>query len=262
MMVSVDTASFDATKPPAITRPGRTVFEVRDEIRRSIIAGQLEPGSPLSSAKLSGAYGVSRTPIREALRLLQEEGFVTVESNQRPRVATWSPDELDAVFAQRVLLSAVCTSITVPKLSDVQLLEIRGVLDDLDASETAGDHEAWREADIAFHNSHTALAPAALRADLQKLNTRALMFRYMWLGQRHSTMTLSFNDHDLIYEACVERDAVRAARAVAHHLSTVAITLLARVDPEREPVAVREALRFVGSSFASRDIDATLWERD
>jgi DNA-binding GntR family transcriptional regulator len=233
------------------------VFEVRDEIRRSIIAGQLEPGSPLSSAKLSAAYGVSRTPIREALRLLQEEGFVSVESNQRPRVSTWSPDELDAVFAQRVLLSAVCTSITVPKLTDRQLLEIRGVLDALDASEAAGDHEAWREADVAFHNSHTALAPVALRADLQRLNTRALMFRYMWLGQRHSTMTLSFNDHDLIYEACVERDAIRAARAVAHHLSTVAITLLARVDPEREPVAVREALRFVGSSFTSRDSEAT-----
>ena len=258
MVVNANGDPNGSTKSPPATRAGRTVFEVRDETRRAIIAGELEPGSPLSSEKLSAAYGVSRTPIREALRLLQEEGFVTVESNQRARVATWSPDELDAVFAQRVLLTAVCTSITVPKLSNSQLDIMRGLLETLDAAEEAGDHETWRETDIAFHLSHTELAPAALRADLQRLNTRALMFRYMWLGQRHSTMTLSFDDHDLIYQACLDRDAVRAARAVAHHLATVGITLLARVDPAREPVAVREALRFVGTSFASRDSDALI----
>ncbi|MCU1415714.1 MAG: GntR family transcriptional regulator [Microbacteriaceae bacterium] len=242
-----DAQGLSAATPPR-TREGRTVIEVRDQIRSAIIAGDLAPGAPLSSEKLSATYGVSRTPIREALRLLQEEGFVTVASNQRPRVATWSSDELEAVFVQRILLTAICTSLTIPRLSTIELDEIRTILETLTRAEEEGDHDAWRRADIRFHAAHTALAPAALLADLQKLNARALMFRYMWLGQRSSTMTLSFDDHDTIYEACVAGDAYGAANAVAHHLATVGITLLARVDPAREPTAVREALRYVGAS--------------
>ncbi|WP_187270769.1 GntR family transcriptional regulator [Lacisediminihabitans profunda] len=241
-------------KPPAApgrTREGRTVIAVRDQIRAAIIAGDLAAGAPLSSEKLSSAYGVSRTPVREALRMLQEEGFVSVESNQRPRVATWSSDELEAVFVQRILLTALCTSLTVSRLNATQLEEIRLILQTLSRAEKEGDHETWRTSDIAFHSAHTALAPAALVADLQKLNARALMFRYMWLGQRSSTMTLSFDDHHTIYDACVAGDGYKAANAVAHHLATVGITLLARVDPAREPAAIRESLRFVGASSAN-----------
>ena len=248
----VDNEQKNPLGAPSRTREGRTVIEVRDQIRSAIVSGELAAGTPLSSEKLSATYGVSRTPIREALRLLQEEGFITVASNQRPRVTTWSSEELEAVFVQRILLTAMCTSLSVPRLTASDLDEIHTLLQTLSRAEEEGDHETWRKADIAFHTAHTHLAPPALFADLQKLNARALMFRYMWLGQRSPTMTLSFDDHDVIHAACVAGDAMGAASAVAHHLATVGITLLARVDPAREPTAVREALRYVGASLASR----------
>lgn len=234
--------------PSLDERTGRTVIEIRNGIRDDIIAGRLAPGAALSSAQLSKDYGVSRTPLREAVRMLQEEGFLTLESNHRPRVTTWSADELESLFVQRILLIALCTSITVPLLTEADVAAIDEATAALATAEAEQDHDRWREADVAFHQAHTRHAPKALLADLERLNARALMFRHMWLGDRHSTMSLAFDDHPRIYAACVARDSRRAAEAAARHLATVAITLLARVDPAREPSAVREALKFASQS--------------
>ncbi|GGF10479.1 GntR family transcriptional regulator [Subtercola lobariae] len=226
------------------------MIDVRNELRQAILTGELVAGSVISSVQLANKYGVSRTPMREALRMLQEEGFVTIAHNQRPRVATFSSEELEAVFAQRMLLSALCTSMTVPALTAADLDEMGRLLDEVTAAEQRGDLEAWQEADPAFHNSHTMHAPAAIQSDLDKLTERSQMFRYMWLGQRLTSMDLSMDDHHDIYEACVARDAPRAAAVAARHLATVAITLLARTDPAHEPIAVRQALRLASSASA------------
>lgn len=244
-----DAVKADESASPADTpgdgagRVGGTMLDVRDEIRRAIISGELAPGSTISSVQLAQKYGVSRTPLREALRMLQQQGFVTIEPNQRPRVATFSTEELEAVFAQRILLGALCTTITVPQLTPTDVERMAELIADLARAEADDDHDRWRQIDDRFHRSHYALAPAALRADLLRLNERAQLFRYMWLGQRHSTMALAMDDHPAIYEACASGDGHRAATLVARHFATVAIALLARLDPTHEPIAVREALR-------------------
>jgi DNA-binding GntR family transcriptional regulator len=161
------------------------------------------------------------------------------------------------LFVQRILLIALCTSITVPLLTKEDDAELARIMDALAAAEADHDHDGWREADVAFHRAHTHGAPSGLVADLERLNARALMFRHMWLGDRHSTMSLAFDDHPRIYSACVDRDAGRAAEAAARHLATVAITLLARVDPAREPTAVREALRFASQGSDAREPTST-----
>ena len=165
-VVTAPSASTDA-------RGGASVVEIRDGIRDDIIAGRLAPGVALSSAKLSKDYGVSRTPLREAVRMLQEEGFLTLQNNQRPRVTTWSPDELESVFVQRILLISLCTSLTVPLMSSEDIAEMERTMGELDEAEAAHDHERWREADVQFHRVHTRRAPKALIADLERLSTRA-----------------------------------------------------------------------------------------
>lgn len=226
-----------------LSRAGDTMIDVRNEIRKAIISGELPAGSAISSVKLAEKYGVSRTPLREAMRMLQEQGFVTIERNQRPRVATFSTEELEAVFAQRIFLGALCTTLTVPLLVEGDVARMAELIAALERAEHEDNHDEWRQLDDAFHQSHYARAPEALRSDLSRLNERALLFRYMWLGQRHSTMALTMDDHSAIYEACANRDGRKAATLVARHFATVAIALLARIDPAHEPTAVREALR-------------------
>jgi DNA-binding GntR family transcriptional regulator len=175
--------------------------------------------------------------------MLQEQGFVTSERNQRPRVATFSTEKLEAVFAQRILLGALCTKLTVPQLSTADVDRMGRLIDDMAEAELDEDPERWRQIDDAFHHSHYAHASDALKADLLNLNERAQLFRYTWYSQRRSTVALTDDDHESIHEACADGDAQKAARLVARHFATIAIALLARSDPTHEPTAIREALR-------------------
>jgi DNA-binding GntR family transcriptional regulator len=70
-------------------------------LRECVLDGTLTPGTKLSQVALADQLGVSRTPLREVLRMLQEEGLVEIEPNQRTRVAGLDPQELDEIYACR-----------------------------------------------------------------------------------------------------------------------------------------------------------------
>lgn len=243
-----DSPGADKLTEEGPRRSGATTLDVHSELRQAIMSGELRSGSAISSVQLARKYGVSRTPLREALRMLADEGLVSTERNQRPRVVTFSSDELEAVFVQRILLSALCTKVTVPLLSPSDLEAMGGHLEALAVAERLGDHDGWLKADALFHRSHTAHAPATILADLARLTERSQMFRHMWLGQRQAAMGLSMDDHPAMYRACVEGDAAKAAGIAGHHLATVAISLLARTDPDYEPTSVRAALALARTS--------------
>jgi DNA-binding GntR family transcriptional regulator len=76
-------------------------------LRECILDGTLTPGTKLSQVTLSEQLGVSRTPLREVLRMLQEEGLVEIEPNQRTRVAGLDPQELDDIYASRILMETL-----------------------------------------------------------------------------------------------------------------------------------------------------------
>jgi DNA-binding GntR family transcriptional regulator len=246
-----DTSPDHASTP----RTGGTVIAVRDMLREAMINGDLQPGTPLSSVQLAKTYGVSRTPLREALRMLQNEGFVEVENNHRPRVARWSVEELEAVFAQRILLTALGTRLSVAHLTVEDIDAMGAALARIEDGAKAGDHDAWREADRVFHELHMSRSSDVLRADLRRLTERALMFRYMWFGRRPNTMSFTLDDHPEIFEACRAKDAPQASRMAARHLARVALTLIAKVAPDHDPEVVREALRFASVDSSELRVD-------
>lgn len=237
-----------ATSPPG--RAGTTVLDVRRRLRETILAGAYAPGAPLPAQAIAREFGVSRTPLREALRMLQEEGLVVVESNQRARVIEWSPDQLEAVFGQRLMLAALCTRLTVPTLTAGDLERMRDLEAQMAAAIVDGDGEAWQRADVAFHECHFAGAPACLLVDLRRLHERALMFRILWLRDHRFSFSIAQDDHAEILRACEARDGDQAAAAAASHLAKVALTLMARLVPEREPSLVRQALRMAAKTPA------------
>ena len=226
---------------------GGSVQSVRAQLRDSIIRGEMRPGEAVTSVQVADRFGVSRTPAREALRMLQEEGYLRGELNQRLRVVEWSGEELEAVFAERILLTVVCTRVTVASLTVDDFTTMQSLLDDMETARAADDHDAWRTADIAFHGMHLKGASATMRADLARLYERAAMFRAMWLGSRDQTLSFSMDDHPSILDACRRRDVEAGGLAAARHLARVALTLLAELAPEWEPAAIRHALRLAGN---------------
>lgn len=234
----------EAINPPFVAVQGReTVAAVRDRLRSAILKGELQPGDTLSTVQLSVRYGVSRTPLREALRMLQEEGLVVATSNQRARVAGFDADELELVYASRLLLCSAATALTVPKLAMADVVELRTVLSEMNKAAEQGDSDGWQTLDRRFHWVHTKYASPSIHRELGQLYERAALYRRMWLRDEPHRLPASDLEHAQIVEACAKGDVGAAVSQVARHLSRIALTLLAQTVPEREPLMVRTALK-------------------
>src|ERR1051326_3114368 len=90
-------------------------------IEQAIVSGELEPGTVLRQEQLSERFGVSRTPIREALRRLAALGLVSFVPNRGVRVRTLSRDELREAFLVRAELESLATAVAVPRMTEAAL---------------------------------------------------------------------------------------------------------------------------------------------
>jgi len=220
-----------------------TVLVLRDQIRAAIISGELAPGTPISQVQLAIRFGVSRTPMREALRMLQEDRLVEIERNRRARVAEFDADDLELVYANRILLSTLATSLSVPRLTDADLAEMQRIFEQMNEFAEADKGEAWRAADHAFHRLHCRYASPSVLRELQALFERATLYRLLRMRDQAHRQAVTLDDHTAIMTACRARDAKAAVAAVARHLSRIALALLAYTAPERDPQTVRTALQ-------------------
>ncbi|WP_118133016.1 GntR family transcriptional regulator [Oceanicella sp. SM1341] len=160
-------------------------FDVAGRLEREIIRGDLAPGAKLVETELSARYGVSRSPLREALQIVEASGLVTRRPRYGVRVAELSVANLDDISVCRVSLEATAAALlaTAP--------EHRAIADALDAHvqrmrETfaAGDLPGCFEANVRLTDHiHAALPNPVLQKLLGQLNKPALRYRY-WAYQR------------------------------------------------------------------------------
>ena len=92
-------------------------WTVYSSLRESILNGALPPGESLSQVQLATKLGVSRGPLREAVRMLQREGLVEAEVNRRGRVSSFSMDDLEQLYAMRIVHESLAIRITVPRFT-------------------------------------------------------------------------------------------------------------------------------------------------
>jgi DNA-binding GntR family transcriptional regulator len=228
------------------------VEAVHARLRQDILRGKLPPGSVLAQVPLAAEYGVSRTPLREALRMLQEEGLVTAENNRRARVASFRLDDLEAISAQRILISSLATGVSVGRMRAQNIADLEAHHERMRTASRVGDADDWRRANTAFHDTHTAEAPLLLLQDLRRLAERNNLYRSIWLRDEPHLDSRSETEHQLILDACRAGDVAAATRANARHLARIAITVMAHAVPERDPVTIRTALQLIlGSSNTS-----------
>jgi DNA-binding GntR family transcriptional regulator len=215
-------------------------------LRDRVLDGTLTPGTKLSQVALADQLGVSRTPLREALRMLQEEGLVEIEPNQRTRVAALDPRELDDVFASRILLETLALSMTVDVFTPAHLREAKGLLAAMRKARKSGDTESWFDSHARFHRSITAGAGPALQRKLSTfadLSTRYLRTcRLMEPAKWQSTADV---EHAAILDSLGKQDYRAAKSSLAHHLAHTAERVLAECAPDYQISAVPHALDLV-----------------
>ena len=193
------------------------VARAHAQLRGLIVDGVLEPGSQLSQVELARRTGVSTTPLREALRRLEAEGLVQSQRNRRPRVRPFACDDLDSVYAARVLLEPLALRMTVPAMSRRAVAELRGQLAAMRALAKRADPDMveWEHAHQAFHMLLIAAAPEPLREQIVTLMARADRYRRIAVvDDTPDGRAKGDAEHEAIVVACAAGDGAEAARVL------------------------------------------------
>ncbi|MGH3249042.1 MAG: GntR family transcriptional regulator [Trebonia sp.] len=251
MRNSEDQPAAQGTRGPSLAPPSDQprakpdVGRIHKELREQILAGLIPAGTLLSQVELAESFGVSRTPLREALRMLQEEGLIQAENNRRARVVTFHLDDLEAISGQRILLSSLATYITVPHLDSGDHAAMADSCEAMAAAAEADDIDRWRAADAAFHAVHYSRAPQRLHHEVLRLAERNDLYRSVWLRDAPHRDSQTGIEHERILRACEQHSVLDAVHGIARHQARIAITVLTHAVPEREPAIIRAALQLV-----------------
>jgi DNA-binding GntR family transcriptional regulator len=132
-------------------RPRTAQEAVFAEIRRAILAGKFSPGAQILPDQLAAEYGVSRVPVRDALRLLESEGLVSYAAYHGYQVTELNQDELLELQRLREILEDEAVRVGTPKITDQVLAEMGTALTDMTEHEQADDLASWGEAHRRFH---------------------------------------------------------------------------------------------------------------
>jgi GntR family transcriptional regulator, rspAB operon transcriptional repressor len=217
---------------------------VYQRVREAILEGEIAPGATMSQVVLAEELGISRTPLREALRMLQSEGLVDAERNRRVRVAPVSAADLEALYVMRVTLESEAIRLAVPRMSAEDLARLEGYSAEMAHFATVKDYRRWGVPHQAFHRALTAPAGTRLETLLAQLFDHAERYRRMHIG--HGPSAWATKDHRAILDACKACDREAAGRLLAEHLARTAFELVTHLDPGYEPELLRETVSDVG----------------
>jgi DNA-binding GntR family transcriptional regulator len=199
-------------------------------LRAAIVDGRLAPGSLSSVAGLAEQFGVSRTPVREALLVLERQGVVRFERNRGVRILETSAHDLEEVFTLRLLLEVPAAHRACDLLHPEDLDALERELDAMASFATAGDEGPFMAHDQRFHevillgagNRRLAAIIGQLR-DLVRFRGASTVGRSRDLQEIHA-------EHVMILAALRDHDAQAAADAMRSHLLTTRRLLLAQED--------------------------------
>jgi len=224
---------------------------VRSFLRDQIVAGQIPPGAILSQLEISDFLGVSRTPVREALRMLQEEGLVEATPNHRARVREIDPRELEDLYATRILLESLAVKITIQRLENDGIKAIETHLERLSDPACREDVDEWMRVHSLFHGALVSGAGPEIVDNIRRLEQRTSRYRYLRKAQHGPYWWLrGEREHRDIVGAIVAGHPDRAGELLARHLARTALNLLGEIVPEYDPAAVRHAVRMASSGAA------------
>lgn len=219
----------------------RSVERIHTRLRTAIMSGTYEPGAVLSQVQLARSFGVSRTPLREALRRLEAEGLIESAQNQRARVATIDAESLDVMFTERILVEAMGVKVTVRDLSEIDLNGILAATAALRGALGAADLRARDRARKALHVRYVARAGKRLRETIAAQFDACERYRRLYVDLPAAVA----EDYVAISSACVARDADRASGQIARLEVRLAQAALAHVNRSYEPIATRTALQML-----------------
>jgi DNA-binding GntR family transcriptional regulator len=227
-------------------RDGQNVTVVHDRLRNAILRGEIAPGEATSQVALARQLGVSRTPLREALRLLEREGLVISQPNRRVRIAQFSIADVEGVYAMRIALEATGIRATVPTLRNEDFAELEGLMAQMDHYIRVGDQVRMDVPHADFHARFVGAGGARLTAAVAQLFDHAARYR---LAYGAVTLPGGYDDrraeHRAMIDAAAKGDADLTVEKLVLHYTHTAIGVITELDATHVPHVLLAAIEAV-----------------
>jgi DNA-binding GntR family transcriptional regulator len=214
--------AWTTAEAPSEPRQRRTrAEELRLQLADDIVRGSLPPGAALDESELARRFSVSRTPVREAIRMLAASGLVEVRAHRAAVVARPTPNQLAGMFEVMAELESLCAGFAAERMSGAERQALETAHEKLRVLIQSGDPQSYHEINEAFHgaiyagahNSYLAELTLATRGRVQPF--RRAQFRN--LGR----LANSHVEHDRVVQTILRGERVLAAQAMYAHIITV-----------------------------------------
>ena len=207
---------------------------VFNTLRKAILTGELKPGERLMEIHLANKLGVSRTPIREAIRKLELEGLVIMIPRRGAEVAQITEKSLKDVLEVRRALDALCTELACDRISEEEILQLKKACDEFERAVATEDVITIAEADVAFHDIIIrATGNTRLIQMINNLSEQMYRYRFEYIKDesRHDNLV---QEHRMIYEGIIRRDKMKAAEAAKLHIDNQEKSVIRQIRLEQE----------------------------
>ena len=207
--------------------------QIFDKLENDILVGEYQRGELLTEIKLSETLGVSRTPIREALRRLEQENII-VMSTKGAVVIGISPEDVKAIYEMRVRIEGFAARCAAENASDEQIKELFDVVELQEFYIIKGDAQRIMECDSKFHRTlYKMTGSMPISTTLAELHKKIIKFRRASVEvserSKHSN-----TEHRAIYDAIAARDGDLAEKLTVEHIKN------ARASIEKKIAAMQE----------------------
>lgn len=204
--------------------------QIVTEVRRRIVAGELPEGTPLRQERLSAELGVSRVPLREAIRQLEAEGLVTTELHKGTIVSSLSLGEIEELFEIRVQLETWLFGLAIPHMTEADHRDAEAIIAEASAVDAV---HGWGELNWRFHaalyrQSGRTLALRLLKTVHDNANRYINLQLAVAADVEHELV-----DHRRLLAFARIRDARGGTELLRSHIERVAQNLIAAIDRER-----------------------------
>jgi DNA-binding GntR family transcriptional regulator len=205
---------------------------VVNALRDSILSSDLPAGSRLNLDEIAHRIGVSRMPVREAVKQLEVEGLVTIYPHRGIEVSTLDAADIEEIFDIRIVLETRAVELAIPRLTAAELNGIEAILTRMDRPGITG--KTWRELNQKFHHAINAASGSPRLVSLiegLRVNVERYVGAYLAMrGYAHPQQ-----QHRDLLAACRIRDIPRAKAIIREHFTDTSRMLVAALSGEQAP---------------------------
>ena len=189
------------------------------EVGRRIVSGEICGGSKLNEANIAKALGISRGPVREAFRALDQAGLVRVEKNRGVFVREVSLPEANEIYEVRAVLEGLIGRLAAQRIEAGEIDQLRTIIKRMRAQEKSCNAQAYFPLNVEFHDLLARAARnSALLANYRGIVNQLDLYRRATLSRSTDNISISTRDHEAIVAAVATRDESLAERLMSEHV--------------------------------------------